>query len=98
MVTTTVSAAGWATSMFPAPVCVKPPREGVTCACRAPSVMETLGGGGCADVTVIVTGVPGGTVVACPAAAESGYRVLRSKTIEISKFLFMGRMPPWRYH
>src|SRR5947209_2675625 len=63
MVTTTTSGVGWATSMLPAPVWVKPLRCGVTCPCRAPRLIEAGGGAGAAGVTVIVTGLPGGTGV-----------------------------------
>src|SRR5438874_3026347 len=46
MVTTTVSGAGWATSMLPPPVWVNPCRSGTTRPCRDPNVIVTVGAGG----------------------------------------------------
>src|SRR3954451_2647962 len=72
MVTTTVSGLGWATSMLPPPVWVQPWRMGVTCPCLGPRMMDTVGVAGAAGVTVMVTGVPGGTVVFSWAASAAG--------------------------
>src|SRR5260370_37021701 len=92
MVTTAVSGAGCGSSILPAPVCVKPARSGVTCAWRAPSVIETGGAGAEAGTTLIVTGVPGGTVVVCPARTESDGMALSTNTKLIGKIHFMGRI------
>src|SRR5947207_591965 len=60
-------------SMLPPPVCTQPSLQGVTWPWRSPRVIETDGEGGAGAVTVIVTGVPGGTVLGSSlASAASG--------------------------
>src|SRR5690348_5089012 len=106
MVMTSVSGDGWATSMLPPPVCVNPWRLGVTCPCRDPRMKDAGGDAGVAGLTVIVTGVPGGTGVtagggAAPIArgqASPSRPAVQSLIHGRVRFRFMSVGPPDRYH
>src|SRR5881394_2425143 len=68
-------------SMLPPPVWTQPSLHGVTWPCRSPRVIDTDGGAGAGAVTVIVTGVPGGTVLGSSLAnAASGVNRPRRPT------------------
>src|SRR4051794_30901022 len=94
---TRASGVGCWMSMYPPPVWVKPTRVGVIWACRSSNWIDTGGAAAGAWVTVIVTGVPGATLVGSSLAIRgSGNRTAPTNPARILRITISGYSNPWR--